>query len=394
MNPERVTRWSQRFLGTAAVMLVAWQFAALAGLGRRVGVLLGVYGFVLHAVFGKAYALVPSYFERELAIPEAPMVQYPLSATGVVAMAAGVALGVDWLRAAGSMLWLAGAFVFVAALVWTIRDDPTGAATGTGGANADRERVDRVANAFMPLAVAYLAAGSYETAAAYGPMPSAVGASPPRATHLVAAGTAALLLFSVGFRLLPRFLVATPPRGAVYAVLPAAAAGPALIAWSLPAGPLFVAGAALEAVAVVGFAGTVWTLFHRSDRDRAGLWGPVAGAAAGVLAALIGLQFAAAGVSLQLVSAHFRLMTLGLLGLSVVGASYQFYPPAVGSLPGADDRTALSSIGLLAAGLAVEVAGLLAGPAALVVAGRLLALAGAATYAYLLVGILAGKRRR
>lgn len=415
MTAGPVTRWSQRYLATAAVFLVAWQAATLAGLGRQVGVLLGVYGFVLHAIFGKAYALVPSYFDRQLAIPEAPKIQYPMTTIGVAAMAAGVALRVDVVAAAGSMLWLAGATAFVGALAWTIRDNPTGGETGTGEANADRARVDRVANGFVPVAVAYLATGTYETAATYGPMPPMLDGYPPRATHLVAAGMAALLLFAVGFRLLTRFLVASPPRGSVYVVLPAGAVGPALVAWGLPSGPVFVAGAAVESVAVLGFAGTVWTLFRRSDRDRVGLWGPVAGVTAGAVAALLGLQFAAAGVAPQLATAHFRLMTLGLLGLSVVGASYQFYPPAVGTLPGADDRTAFASLALLAGGLAVETVGLAVqwtgigvlatgpgtGSAALgvaggvaVVAGRLIGLAGAVTYAYLLGGIVAGKRRR
>lgn len=393
MTAGHVTRWSQRFLGTAALLLVAWQVAALAGLGRRVGVLLGLYGFVLHAIFGKAYSLVPAYFDRQLAIPEAPAVQFPLSVTGVVAMAAGVALGVDWLRSAGSMLWLVGVLAFVGTLSWTIRTNPTGAETATGEASADRARVDRVANAGMPVAVAYLAAGAYATAAAYGPLPSVLGAYPARGAHLVAAGAAALLLFAVGFRLLPRFLVAHPPRGAVYVVLPAGAAGPALIAVGLPAGALLRVGAALETLAVVGFAVTVWAMFARSDRDRVGLWGPVLGGAAGAAAALLGLHFAFVGTAPGLTSAHFRLMTLGLLGLSVVGATYQFYPPAIGTLPGADDRTALASLALLSGGLALEAAALAAVIPAAVTAGRLLGLAGGGAYAYLLVGILAGKRR-
>ena len=394
MTAVRVTRWSQRFLGTAALLLVAWQAAVLAGLGRRVGVLLGVYGFVLLTVFGKAYALVPSYFDRQLAIPEAPMVQYPLSTLGVVAMAAGVALRVPWLRSAGSLLWLVGVLAFVGAITWTIRGNLSGAETATGEANADRAHVDRVANAFVPVAIAYLAAGSYETAAVYGPFPSLLGAYPPRATHLVAAGAAALLLFAVGFRLLPRFLVATPPRAAVSVVLPAAALGPALLAVGLPVGPLMEAGAVLETVAVLGFAGTYWTLFVRTDRDRVGFWGPLAGVTAGAGAALVGLHFAFVATTAGLADAHFRLMTLGLLGLSIVGASYQFYPPTVGTLPGSDDRTALASIALLAGGLALEVVGLGVGVEPLATVGRAVGLLGAATYAYLLVGIFAGKRRR
>jgi hypothetical protein len=394
VSAQQVTRWSQRFLGTAAVLLVAWQAAALAGLGRRVGVLLGVYGFVLLTVFGKAYSLVPSYFERQLSVPWAPAVQYPLSVLGVLALAGGQILGVAWLRATGSGLWLAGAAVFVGALGWTLRGNLTGAETGTGEASADRAGVDRAANAFIPVAVAYLLVGGYETAATYGPLVPLLTGYPPQATHLVAAGAAALMLFAVGFRLLPRFLVATPPRGAVYVVLPAGALGPALVAAGLPEGPLFVAGAALEAIAVLGFAATYGVLFARTDRDRVGLWGPLGGVSAGAAAALVGLHFAFVAITPGLTTAHYRLMTAGLLGLSIVGTAYQFYPPAVATLPGAGDRMALASLGLLGGGLALEAVGLVvAGPPA-TAAGRLVGLVGAALYAYLLVGIFLGKRRR
>ena len=59
------------FLAVGLAAFVAWQAAALAGLGRRVAVALGLLGFVLHVVFAKGYTLVPSYFARRLilAIP-------------------------------------------------------------------------------------------------------------------------------------------------------------------------------------------------------------------------------------------------------------------------------------------------------------------------------------
>lgn len=344
MTAGRVTTWSQRFLGTAALLLVAWQVAALAGLGRRVGVLLGVYGFVLHAVFGKAYSLVPAYFDRQLAIPEAPAVQFPLSVTGVVAMATGVALGVDWLRSAGSMLWLVGVLAFVGTLTWTVRTNPTGAETGTGETSADRARVDRVANAGMPVAVAYLAAGAYATAAAYGPLPSVLGAYPARASHLVAAGAAALLLFAVGFRLLPRFLVATQPRWLALVVLPAGALGPMLLAVGYPAGPLFVAGAVLEATAVAAFAAAYGWLFRSTDRDRIGFFGPLFGVGAGLAGVGFGLWFALVGLDPSLAMAHLRVNLFGLLGLSILGVLFQFYPPGVAAWRAAGDRLALGGL--------------------------------------------------
>ena len=410
MTAARVTKWAQRFLGTAALFLVFWQVAALAGLDSRVGVVLGLYGFVMHTVFGKAYSLIPSYFDRQLAVPQAPAIQYPLTVGGTVGLAADAWLGPTTLgaadglfAAAGGVLWALGVAVFLTAIAWTVRDNFLGAETGTSNVNRARKRVDRVANAFVPVVLAYLAGAAYETAAAETPLPALLGDSPAGTAHLLGAGVAALLVFAVGFRLLPRFMAATPPRGAVFLVLPAGALGPILIALGLPTGPaapagtppepLFVAGALLEATAVVGFAFVVTTLFVRTDRDRVGFWGPLAGGFAGTVAVVLGVWFALVGLDPDLIAAHLRLNLLGFLGLTIVGVVYQFYPPNVGSFRGANDRTALVSIGLLAAGLGVESGGLIAtgmfdvavGPAILV--GQLVGLLGALVYAGLLLGL-------
>jgi hypothetical protein len=78
---------------------------------------------------------------------------------------------------------------------------------------------------------------------------------------------------------------------------------------------------------------------------------------------------------------------LGFLGLTIVGATYQFYPPTVGTFPGASDRTALASIGLLGAGLLAELSGAMAGSAGAITAGRAAALAGAVLFASLVGGV-------
>jgi len=158
--------------------------------------------------------------------------------------------------AAGALLWAAGVAVFLGTLGWTVRDNLTGAETGTGEHNADCRPVDRLANAAVPVVGVYLAVGTYVLLAVHLPLPTILDGYPVRLSHLLTAGTAALLVFAVGFRLLPRFLVTHPPRWLVPAVLVAGALGPALIAAGLPGGPLLMAGAALETVAVIGFAGT------------------------------------------------------------------------------------------------------------------------------------------
>ncbi|MFC7019379.1 hypothetical protein [Halomicroarcula sp. GCM10025743] len=356
--------------------------------GRRVVVPLALYGFVLHVLFGKAYALVPSYFDRPLAAPSAPLVQLPLSVLG----AAGIALspvGPGWVGPLGVGLWAAGVAVFVATLGWTLRDNLTGAATGTGGANAHREPVDRAANAVVPVALGYLVVGTG------GHLWTVTGGAPlatMQASHLLAAGTAALFVFGVGFRLFPRFLVASPPRSLVAVVLPAGAAGPALLGFGLFDPRAVLVGGALEALAVVGFALAYVVLFVRSDRRRVGFYAVLLAVLAGVAGVALALATLVVGRDPALVTAHYRTMLLGFLGLTVVGAAYQFYPPTVGQIPLASDRTALASIALLAGGLALQVGGGPAGVPVLQTAGEAVALGGALLYAWLLTGAFARQR--
>lgn len=389
MSAATVSRGARRFLLASAAALVLALAADLAGLPRRVLVVLALHGFVLHALFGKAYSLVPSYFDRRLALPLAPAVHLPLTGLGVVCLALDPLPEVpEPVGSAGAVAWALGVGVFLVALGWTLRDNLTGAETGTGEANAERRPVDRFANAFVPLVLAYLALGSYETLAVRTPLPAVLGPYPARASHLLGAGTAALLVFAVGFRLLPRFLAAHPPRALVAVVLPSGALAPLLLAASLlDRGALFRAGAALEAVAVVGFATAFAVLSVRSDRRRIGFYGVLAGAAAGALAVALGLAIAVGSSTGGLVAAHLRLNLLGFLGLTVVGVSYQFYPPAVGTFPGASDRTALAALVALAGGLALSAAGLLGGSARAADLGTAVSLVGALVHLYLLAGL-------
>jgi len=128
-------------------------------------------------------------------------------------------------------------------------------------------------------------------------------------------------------------------------------------------------------------------LFVRSDRRRVGFYGVLAGTLAGVLAVAAGLALAFGPLDGSLVAAHLRLNLLGFLGLTVVGVSYQFYPPAVGSFPGAGDRTAFLAIGALAGGLALSAAGRLAGSPTVVDAGTAASLTGGFVHLYLLAGL-------
>jgi hypothetical protein len=382
MRPERVSRW---FVTASALFFVSFHAAMAVAAPRRIVVTLGLYGFVLHVLFGKAYALVPSYFDQTLAWDRGPAVQFPLSAIGTAGLALAP-LGPPWLRLFGTILWVGGVAVFLGTLGWTIRDNVTGAATGTGGANAHREPVDRTANVAVPMALGYLALAAGGALAATAGFESIL---PQQLSHLLAAGTAALFVFGVGFRLFPRFLVAEAPGPVVTVVVVAGAVGPALLGFGLFDRGLLLIGGIIEAIAVMGFALSYIVLFLRSERRRVGFYAVLVAVVAGVVGIGLGLTIAVIGRSPALVSAHYRAMLAGFLGLTVVGAAFQFYPPAVGIWPYADDRTALVSIGLLGGGLGMQLLGLISRFGWMISVGTAAGALGALLYAYLLLAAFA-----
>ncbi|MFC7215895.1 hypothetical protein ACFQO4_17635 [Saliphagus sp. GCM10025334] len=410
MSTAIKARWARRFVAVGIVWFVSWQLATVAGVGRRVGVVLGLYGFVFHVVFGKGYSLLPSYFDRTLAFPRAPAVHLPLAAVGTGCLALGAALsgGIDLdvsplspatgetLTGIGASLWLAGCLVFVGTIGWTVRDNLSGRETGTGDANADRRWVDRYANAFVPVVALYVLAGATIPVLEWLEFDQSLVAGGPPVTHLLAAGGAALLLFAVGFRLLPRFLVVSPRTWLVALALPAGALGPALLVGDFLGGSRFLLGAVLEATALVGFALAYVDMYSRSNRRRVGFYAVALGVLCGAGVAILGLSFATDwfGVPGDPFDAHYRLALVGLLGLTVVGVTYQFYPPAVASSSLVDNRTAGLSIALLAGGLLVEVGGLLRSAPVVERGGRLVVLAGSIVYATVVFAVFLERRGR
>lgn len=387
MTEPVVDRWSRRFVATSVLFLVVWQAAAFLGVSRRPRIVLAIFGFILHVVFGKAYTLIPSYFNSKLHDARALPLHLALSITGVLLLTLGVLPGHQLLAMAGSVLWVFGAFVFVVTLFWSVRHNLLGRETGTSDANRERRDVDRFSNAFMPVALLYLAFGSYELFSLYTWLPGFLDGYFPRISHLLAAGFAALLLFSIGFRLLPRFLVEHPPKTLVGIVLPSGAVAPLLLAVSLGDGVLFIVGALLMAVAVTGFALVITLMYLRSDRVRTGFQSVLLGAAAGVSAVSLGLMFTFVRIEPGLVALHARLNLLGFLGLSIVGVIYQFYPPNVGDFYRSDNTTALLSILLLAGGLSIEAFGRLLIIPIFVSIGMFTVLLGSLVYAYLILGL-------
>lgn len=347
------------------------------------------YGFVFHFTFGKAYSLIPTYFNRTLAQPRAAAVQFPLTTTGVACLAAEPFPTIPGrIGLLGAICWSAGVAIFVGVLVWTIRDNFTGTETGTGGVNAHRTSIDRVSNVFVPVVLAYLLLGSYETVAMYEIIPSLFDGYPPQATHLLGAGAATLLVFALGFRLLPRFLAVKSSAILVYVVLPTGALAPIMLAASLPTGRLLVLAGILEALAVIGYGIEYCALFRRSNRRRVAFYGVLAG----IVAVLVGLLFAMGGITFELLALHRRLILLGFLGLTIVGVSFQFYPPNVGRWPACTDRTAFTVIGLFVAAVIAHIIALGISSSVLERVGAVLGLSGALGYGYLLGGAFATRR--
>ena len=381
------------FIVASVLFLVAWQVALLAAAPRQTIIALALYGFVFHMAFGKAYALVPSYFDRTLTFPRVPTVHLVFTIFGTIALAGAPLLELPILRVVGAVGWTAGVALFLSTLGWTIRDNLTGRETATGATKGELKPVDRLANAFVPVALAYLAAGSYELLALVTPLTPLLDGHPAQGTHLLAAGTATILVFALGMRLMPRFLVETPSRPLVAVVLATGAMGPALVAIGVGGNPgLLRAGAIVQSVALVGFAVAYGKLFLRSDRRRTGSYGVLAGAVFGVGGVLLGTHFAFGTMSLSMIDAHLRLNLLGFLGLTIIGVAYHFYPPAAGSFRGAGDGTAVASIVFVAGGLFLEVLGLLTALDTLVVGGRIGALVGVTLYAYLLLSLFWERR--
>ena len=387
MASATLSRWTRRFLVVGLVFLFLAGAAVLVDAPRRTEVVLGLYGFVLTTVFGKAYTLVPSYFDRTFVVPQVPAVHLPLQVVAVGCLAGAPLVEFEALALVGAIAWAAGVALFVGAIGATVATNPLGFETGTSDASADRAGLDRLANPFMPLAVGYLVVGSYELLAAASGLPVLLDGVAVRTTHLLAVGFALLLFLSVGYRLLPRFLVGSVPTAVAAPVLVAGAVGPALLAVGYPSGASFQLGAALVAVAVIGFAASYLWLFASSDRGRVGFYGPLVGVLLGVAGVGLGTSFAFVGIDPALAVAHRRLNVLGLLGVSILGVIFQFYPPAVSQWPGDGDRLALASIALVGTGVVAAAIGPLTAAALERAGGGLIALGGAGGL-YLVVGAI------
>lgn len=377
------------FIITGLTFLILGQLGILLDWPHRSALVFGLYGFVFHVVFGKGYALLPAHFDRQLTWSTAPAIHYFLATLGVIG------LGLDPFNLPsidfaliGSVSWFLGVIIFVVTIGTTIRGNVLGSETGTGEFNSHRYAVDRSANAAMPVALVYLVVGSYETAAMSSPLPTIIVSFPHQVSHLLAVGTATLLLFAIGSRILPRFFVAYPPLWLVRALLLFAIVGPIGLVIGMNAWVPLEYGAVFQTLAFLCYGLLVAQLVRKTDRRRVGFIGIAMGAAAGLGAILLGLFIATdtmIAVALQL---HYRFTIVGFLTLSILGVALQFYPPGAGTYPGVSDRTAAIALLAIGTGLLAEAIGIGLEHSLLHTAGTIIIVCGAVTFWYLFSALI------
>ena len=98
-------------------------------------------------------------------------------------------------------------------------------------------------------------------------------------------------------------------------------------------------------------------------------------------------QWLPEGMSAEVSLVHLQLNIFGLLGVTIAGVAYQFYPPAVAAWPGAGDRLAFWSLAGLVVGLLVVASTpLIDGPTR--VLGHGLTTLSAVSYCYVLLATI------
>ena len=386
----RPAGWMRAFVAVGVLWFVIWQAMVFLGADRRVVVIAAIYGFVMHVIFGKAYALIPSYFGTELYFDRAPMAQFMLTVPGTILLVFGTHwLPQSGLESPGAILWSLGVLVFVGTLACTVAGPFREGATGTSDANAERRHVDRFANGFIPIILAYLVLAAVLLVLREHDR-TIVGTA--ELSHLIAVGTGMLLIFAVGLRLFPRFLVVRPHPLAAPIVLPTGGIGAGLLVVDFLGSGIFHLGAGLVTVGMVGFALAYVDMYRRSDRRRIGFQVVLLAVLFGMFAVMLALFAIFVAFDPPILEAHVRVATLGFLGLTIVGVSYQFYPPNISSTSGISNRMAMVAVVLIAGGLVLEVGGLLGVNSLVLKGGQALALVGGVVYAYVLIGLFIERR--
>lgn len=274
-------RWTQRFTIASVGSFVVFLLAVLWEIDRQTAVLIGVFGFVCPMIFGMAYLLFPSYAGRTLVDRRLAGVHFVTAYIGVgLLVLARTVEGASALFRIGVLFWTFGVVVFVGALLVTVASLPLADPLKTLREAATPQRSPRLATAAIPIAIAYLLVGTIGLITTVEPI--RIGSvTLSQVIHYYVIGFGALLVYALGARLLFGFFHVSLPRPIVGTVLVAGSLAPGLLGTSLWIDPWFQIGAALAAVAMLGYLGLVAFVARRTGRVRVGLSGIVLGAIAG-----------------------------------------------------------------------------------------------------------------
>lgn len=351
------------WIASSLVLYASWfagsnAVAGLLTLGTWVLFLPG-FGFIGLMIFGMAQQFVPLYSGRKLWNPRFAEAQVLLGIAGVAVMLAGPA----W-EPFGFGLWLVSCVMFLVLLVMTLRSETLPAKPA--GRHAEFVSMDRLGIPMTSVAVVYL------IAAAIGFLLESPSNAPlvPWAQdyyyawlHVYNLGFILLMVFGVGFHLLPRFLDAVPNLRLARVITVLGLPGAAAVAVTMPlldvpaAEAAFALFALLEAVAAVLFAVLVLDLWRRSSQRRpasafsvaAGLWlivGVTLGTLFGIFPGLTATEW---------VVAHGWVNYFGFAALQIFGIAHEVLPPFTSLGLRVSRRVTRIDFGLANLGLAMVV---------------------------------------
>ncbi len=367
-------------------------------------VFLPALGFIGLMIFGMAQQFVPLYSGRNLWNPRFAFAQ-------VVVAIAGVALILPSpsLEPLGFGLWLLAALMFIVLLLMTLRSPQL--PTRPAGKHPEYLSMDRLGIPMTSTAVLYLIAASVGfllESPSTAPLVPFARDNYYSWLHLYTLGFVALMIFGVGFHLLPRFLDTVPNLRLAKVIMAMALPGPALVAGTMPfldtpsAEIVFAVFAVFEAVAAVLFALLVLDVWNRSPHRRpasafnatAGLW------------LILGVTFAslfgiAPELTLQWVPAHGWINLFGFAGFEIFGVTHEVLPPFTSKgllvsrrVTRVDFVLANTGLGLVVLSFAASILGAEAFSNGLAVLGLALLLAMTVLYAVGVTWSLFGVARR
>lgn len=342
-------------------------------------------------IMGMAQQFIPLYSGRELWSGRGALLQVSVSIAGVVLL-----LIHPLLAPLGLALWLLGTLLFILWIGMTLRSQKL--PVRPQGKRPEFRRMDVYAIPMTSSAVFYLVAASVGFLLA---SPSDAPLVPFAAAHwfsffhLYTLGFIVLMVFGVGFHLLPRFLDAVPRLGLAKAITVMALPGPAMVALTMPfldvpsVEFVFAIFAVFEALAAALFAFLVLDLWRRSEHRRpastfnamAGLWlilGVTFGSLFGVMPSL----------SLEWVPAHGWINLFGFAGLEILGVTHEVLPPFTSMGLKVSRTTTHTDLVLANLGLTLVVLSYAASIAGFLTVGSFVAVAGFAVL-LLLVAIYA-----